>query len=226
MSGCKLLMVFLTAAQSWCKSKQKYWMPRDWQNILFMLLAYLAKGVAGIDVFIPFKHPTFPLKYHDCRSGSHLTCSESWELCKHPLKLANTHWVKGWWREHLNLWMGHHRPSLVPPLSSCIILPSLCSPRTSTTPVVTFMWHSASHLSEATRAWEICAAGLGGIGPQCCPSACFFIVASFGGSLHTSCTSCCSSPSHQSWSLRQPLRLPAANPCDFQSFPNFGHAFA
>lgn len=64
--------------------------------------------------------------------------------------------------------MGHHRPSLVPPLSSCIILPSLRSPHTSMTPVTTFMWHSASHLSEATRAWKICAAGLGGIGPQCC----------------------------------------------------------
>lgn len=120
--------------------------------------------------------------------------------------------------------MGHHRPSLVPPLSSSIILPSLCSPRTSTTPHS--LWQSALHLPEATRASESCAARLGGTGPQHSPSSCFSLAgASLGGSEHTFCTSCCSSPSHRLWSLRQPLRLPAANPCDFQSFPNFGKCF-
>lgn len=110
------------------------------------------------------------------------------------------------------------------PSASSIILPSLCSPCTSTTP--RNMWHSPSHLSAATRAWESCVAVLGGTGPQCSPSSCFSLAgASLAGSKPTSRTSCCLSPSHWLWSLKQPLRLQAANPCDFQSFPNFGKCF-
>lgn len=94
MSGCKQLMVFLTTAQRWCKSKQKYLMPLDWQNIPFMLLAYLAKGISGIDAFIPVQTPYFPplTVMHKWKSSHFVRKPRTVQT---PLKLAHITLSKG-----------------------------------------------------------------------------------------------------------------------------------
>ena len=162
-------------------------------SIPFMLLAFLAKRITGVDTFIHVQMPCFPPL---------ITVMPKWKTSHQEAEnCANAHlnwptyvhWAERWSRVHLNLWTGHCRAGRVPELSSSITLPSLRSPRASTTLATCDILQP--HLRGAGRASESCSAGVGGIYWRHSHSGCFSLSgASLGGNKHASRTSRRSTP--------------------------------